>query len=106
MKSRAMVGGFLFIFLGFCGNAGAQQEPAGGGRPITPPGTLGLDAAARLPAVGAMPMAMLRSPDAFGRDKKGRYLLGMNSGYGGQFREETNKAQQSIAVIDLNAVPA
>ncbi len=105
MKSRAMVAGFLFIFLGFCGNAGGQQEPAGEGRPITPAGTLVLDVAARLPAVGAMPMAMLRSPDAFGRDKKGRYLLVMNSGYGVQFSEETNKAQQSIAVIDLNAAP-
>ncbi len=52
-----------------------------------------------------MPMAMLRSPDALGHDGKGRYLLVMNSGYGVQFSAETNKAQQSIAVIDLNALP-
>ncbi len=50
-------------------------------------------------------MAMLRSPDTLGRHGKGRYLLVMNSGYGVQFSEETNEAQQSIAVIDLNATP-
>src|SRR5260370_33960348 len=100
MKSRSMVAGFLLIFLSFCGNAGAQQEPAGEGRPITPAGTLVLDVATRLPAAGAMPIAMLRSPDAFGRDKKGRYLLVMNSGYGVKLRDEANKAEQSIAGID------
>jgi YVTN family beta-propeller protein len=50
-------------------------------------------------------MAMFRSPDALGRNGKGRYLLAMNSGYGVQFSENTNEAQQSIAVIDLNASP-
>ena len=50
-------------------------------------------------------MAMFRSPDTLGRHGKGRYLLVMNSGYGVQFSEETNEAQQSIAVIDLNASP-
>ncbi len=50
-------------------------------------------------------MAMFRSPDTLGRNRKGRYLLVMNSGYGVQFSEETNEAQQSIAVIDLNASP-
>jgi YVTN family beta-propeller protein len=50
-------------------------------------------------------MAMLRSPDKLGPDGKGRYLLVMNSGYGVQFSEETNSAQQSIAVIDLKAAP-
>jgi YVTN family beta-propeller protein len=58
-----------------------------------------------LPAVGAMPMAMLRSPDALGHGGKGRYLLVVNSGFGVQFSEDTNRAQQSIAVIDLNATP-
>src|SRR5207247_8308291 len=62
-------------------------------------------ASTRLPAVGDMPMNMLRSPDRLGQGGKGRYLLGMNSGYGVQFSEETNKAQQSIAVVDLNASP-
>src|SRR5712692_6923594 len=105
MKSRAMTAGFLAICLGFCGAARCQQEPAGEGRPITRAGTLVIDAAARLPAVGAMPMAMLRSPDALGPGGKGRYLIVVNSGFGVQFSEETNRAQQSIAVIDLNAAP-
>ncbi|HKW62288.1 MAG TPA: beta-propeller fold lactonase family protein, partial [Candidatus Acidoferrum sp.] len=82
-----------------------QQEPAGEGRPITPAGTLVTDAGTHLPAVGAMPMNMLRSPDNLGHGGKGRYLLVVNSGYGVQFSAETNSAQQSIAVIDLNASP-
>jgi YVTN family beta-propeller protein len=105
MKSRAMTGVFILICLGFRPSAWCQQEPAGEGRPITPAGTLLIDAATHLPAVGAMPMAMLRSPDALGHGGKGRYLLVVNSGYGVQFSEETNEAQQSIAVIDLNASP-
>ncbi|HYS23409.1 MAG TPA: alkaline phosphatase family protein [Candidatus Eisenbacteria bacterium] len=105
MKSRIMTGGFLMICLGFCGRAWCQQEPAGEGRPITPAGTLVIDATTHLPAVGAMPMTMLRSPDALGHGGKGRYLLVVNSGFGVQFSEETNRAQQSIAVIDLNAAP-
>ena len=105
MKSRTMTGGFLMICLGFCGRAWCQQEPAGEGRPITPAGTLVIDAKTHLPVVGAMPMTMLRSPDALGHGGKGRYLLVVNSGFGVQFSEETNKAQQSIAVIDLNAAP-
>jgi len=105
MKSRATTGGFLLIYFGFCAGAWCQQEPAGEGRPITPPGTLVVDAATHLPAVGAMPMTMLRSPDALGHGGKGRYLVVVNSGYGVQFSEDTNEAQQSIAVIDLNASP-
>jgi YVTN family beta-propeller protein len=105
MKSRTMMGGFLMICLGFCGRAWCQQEPAGEGRPITPAGTLVIDATTHLPVVGAMPMTMLRSPDARGHGGKGRYLLVVNSGFGVQFSEETNRAQQSIAVIDLNAAP-
>src|SRR6266576_5523716 len=105
MKSRTMTGGFLMICLGFCGRAWCRQEPAGEGRPITPAGALVIDAATHLPMVGAMPMTMLRSPDALGHGGKGRYLLVLNSGFGVQFSEETNRAQQSIAVIDLNAAP-
>src|SRR6266478_7052098 len=105
MKSRAMTICFLMICVGFCGSAWGQQEPAGEGRPITPAGTLVIDAATRLPAVGAMPMAILRSPDTLGHGGKGRYLLVVNSGYGVQFSAATNEAQQSIAVIDLNATP-
>jgi YVTN family beta-propeller protein len=104
MRSRATTV-FLLIFMGFCPGAWCQQEPAGEGRPITPAGTLVIDAATHLPAVGAMPMAMLRSPDALGHGGKGRYLLVVNSGYGVQFSADTNQAQQSIAVIDLSASP-
>jgi YVTN family beta-propeller protein len=105
MNSQAVTGGFLLICLGFCASAWCQREPAGEGRPITPAGTLVIDAATHLPAVGAMPMTMHRSPDALGNGGKGRYLLVVNSGYGVQFSADTNEAQQSIAVIDLNAAP-
>src|SRR2546421_7694140 len=105
MNSRIVSAGFLVITLGFCEIARCQQELAGEGRPITPAGALVIDAATHLPAVGAMPMGMLRSPDSLGRGGKGRYLLVVNSGFGVQFSEETNRAQQSIAVIDLNATP-
>src|SRR5260370_13488548 len=46
---------------------------------------------------------MLRSPDVFGRHGKGRYLLVMNSGYGVQFSEDTNEAQNTLDVVDWNA---
>ncbi len=105
MKSRVTAGGFLLICFGFCAGAWCEQEPAAEGQPIKPAGTLVIDAATRLPAVGAMPMAILRSPDTLGHRGKGRYLLVVNSGYGVQFSAATNEAQQSIAVIDLNATP-
>jgi YVTN family beta-propeller protein len=104
MRLQVQAGTLLICFY-LCGSAWSQQEPAGEGRPITPAGALVMDRETHLPAVGAMPMAMLRSPDALGRGGRGRYLLVVNSGYGVQFSEETNKAQQSIAVIDLNASP-
>ncbi|HYT22499.1 MAG TPA: alkaline phosphatase family protein [Candidatus Polarisedimenticolia bacterium] len=105
MNSRIVSAGLLVIVFGLCGIAWCRQEPAGEGRPITPAGALVIDGATHLPAVGAMPMAMLRSPDSLGRGGKGRYLLVVNSGFGAQFSEDTNRAQQSIAVIDLNATP-
>ena len=105
MKSRVRAGVLFAIALTSGASAWCQKEPASEGRPITPAGTLVFDAATHLPAVGAMPMVMLRSPDALGHDGKGRYLLVVNSGYGVQFTDETNEAQQSIAVIDLNANP-
>src|SRR5712692_11703753 len=105
MKSRARTAGFLMICFGFCAGAWCGQEPGGEGRPITPAAALVIDASTHLPAVGAMPMAMLRTPDTLGHGGKGRYLLVVNSGYGVQFSEDTNEAQQSIAVIDLNATP-
>src|SRR4029077_13508540 len=101
MKSRVTATVFLMSCLFLCPGAWCQQEPAAEGRPISPAGKLVFDAATRLPAVGAMPMGMLRSPDSFGQDRKGRYLLVVNSGFGVQFSEDTNEAQQSIAVIDL-----
>src|SRR5690349_2656651 len=104
MTLRFLTGLFSSVFL-VAGTVQGQHEPAAEGRPITPAGTLVLDAGTRLPAVGAMPMNMLRSPDNLGRNGKGRYLLVVNSGYGVQFSEDTNHAQQSIAVIDLNASP-
>jgi len=105
MNSRAKTGVFLSIYLALCTGAWCQQEPGGEGRPISPAGALVIDASTRLPAVGAMPMAMLRSPDTLGRGGKGRYLLVVNSGFGVQFSADTSDAQQSIAVIDLNASP-
>src|SRR5215469_13251660 len=104
MKLRFLAG-LLPATLLVSGIAEAQQEPAGEGRPITPAGSLVMDSGTHLAAVGAMPMTMLRSPDKLGRDGKGRYLLVVNSGYGVQFSADTNTAQQSIAVVDLNASP-
>jgi len=63
MKSPSTTAGLFVICLGFCGNAWCQQEPAAEGRPITPAGALLIDQTTHLPAVGAMPMAMLGSPD-------------------------------------------
>ena len=104
MKLRFLAGLF-FLALFLSGTIQAQQEPAGEGRPITPAGTLVMDAGTRLPAVGAMPVNMMRSPDKLGHNSKGRYLLVVNSGFGVQFSEDGNRAQQSIEVIDLNADP-
>lgn len=78
-----------------------SRAPALQGRPFTPAGELVLDAETGRPAVGALPVAFLRSPDAAGPDGRGRYLVAVNSGYGVQFDAATNPAQQSIAVIDL-----
>lgn len=82
------------------------NQPASDGRPITPAGSLVMDATTRQPAVGALPVAFVRSPDRAGPDGAGRYLVAVNSGFGIQFNAATNRAQQSLAVIDLNARPA
>jgi len=80
------------------------SDPASfGARPITPAGSLVMDATTRQPAVGALPVGFVRSPDRAGPDGGGRYLVAVNSGYGIQFNAATNRAQQSLAVIDLNA---
>jgi YVTN family beta-propeller protein len=83
-----------------------KEQFASEGRPITPAGLLVIDATTRQPAVGALPVAFVRSPDKTGPDGQGRYLIAVNSGYGVQFNSTTNKAQQSLAIIDLNARPA
>ncbi len=82
------------------------DQPASQGRAITPAGELVLDAATKQTAVGALPVDFVRSPDKLGADGKGRYLLAVNSGFGVQFDAQSNRAEQSIAVIDLNAKPA
>jgi hypothetical protein len=83
-----------------------SEQPASQGRKITPAGSLILDAATNRAAVGSLPVDFVRSPDTAGKDGKGRYLLSINSGFGLQFSADTNEAQQSVAVIDLNAEPA
>ncbi|HEX8722910.1 MAG TPA: beta-propeller fold lactonase family protein [Pyrinomonadaceae bacterium] len=82
-----------------------RNRPASGGRAITPAGSLVKDLTTGRPAVGALPVAFVRSPDRTGPGGGGRYLVAVNSGYGVQFDAKTNKAQQSLAVVDLNARP-
>lgn len=83
-----------------------RDEPASEGLPVTPAGALVLDLTTRQAAVGALPLAFVRSPDHFGPQRGGRYLLSVNSGFGIQFNATGNIGQQSIGVIDLNATPA
>ncbi|HEX8160639.1 MAG TPA: bifunctional YncE family protein/alkaline phosphatase family protein [Pyrinomonadaceae bacterium] len=83
-----------------------SDQPASEGRPVTPAGELIVDAATHQPAVGALPVDLVRSPDRGGAGGRGRYLVAVNSGYGVQFSAATNKAQQSLAVIDTLARPA
>jgi YVTN family beta-propeller protein len=82
------------------------HQPASEGRPVTPAGELISDATTRQPAVGALPVDLVRSPDRDGDGGRGRYLVAVNSGYGVQFNAATNKAQQSLAVIDTLARPS
>ena len=82
----------------------AKQEVFGP-RPITPAGSLVLDATTGMTAVGSLPINFLRSPDHAAHDGGGRYLIAVNSGYGIQFAAATSRAQQSLAVIDLEAKP-
>src|ERR1700738_105736 len=83
-----------------------EDEPASEGLRITPAGSLLIDATTRQPAVGALPVDFVRSPDHTGRDGSGRYLIAVNSGFGIQFNTAGNRAQQSLAVIDLSTSPA
>jgi YVTN family beta-propeller protein len=103
--------GVLFVIacaasLAFSQSRSVSTEPASEGRPITPAGTLVLDAATGKPAVGSLPVAFIHSPDHAAKDGAGRYLVSVNSGYGIQFSAATNPEQQSLSVLDLNAQPA
>src|ERR1044071_2088470 len=79
-----------------------RNRPASEGRTITPAGSLVTDLTTGPPAVGSLPVAFVRSPDAKGPRGLGRYLVAVNSGYGLQFSAATNKGQQSLSVIDLS----
>ena len=96
------------LFGSFAGSSSSAgpDEPASQGRIITPAGFLVQDLTTRQPAVGALPVDLVRSPDKSGPDGEGRFLLAVNSGYGVQFNAAANRGQQSLAVIDLNAKPA
>jgi YVTN family beta-propeller protein len=82
-----------------------KNRPASEGRPITPAGSLVKDSTTGLPAVVPLPVNIVRSPDHAGPGGRGQYLVVVNSGYGVQFDAATNKAQQSLAVIDLSLRP-
>lgn len=87
-------------------SSAGTDEPASEGRIITPAGSLVRDITTRQPAVGALPVDLVRSPDKSGPAGEGRFLIAVNSGYGVQFNSSANRGQQSLAVIDLNARPA
>jgi len=115
MNPRHLTSTLLALLISVCLVAGsfsssarlaAQDEIASQGRPITPAGTLVRDVTTRQPAVGALPVDFVRSPDTLGPDRQGRFLIAVNSGYGVQFNASGNRGQQSLAVIDLNAKPA
>lgn len=82
-----------------------RNQPASEGRRITPAGSLVKDLTTGMPAVGSLPVNIVRSPDRAGPNGKGRFLVVVNSGYGVQFDAASNKAQQSLAVIDLSLRP-
>ncbi len=108
MSPRIRTAAGLVALLLLAAPAGATDvthQPASEGRRITPAGTLIRDAATHEAAVGALPVALVRSPDATGPGGRGRYLVAVNSGFGVQFSAATNRAQQSLTVIDLAADP-
>ncbi len=70
----------------------------------TPAGRLINDASTGMPAVVPLTVNFVRSPDTDGPDRKGRYLIAINSGYGLEFNSKS-KAQQTLSVIDLNRKP-
>lgn len=82
-----------------------RNSPASGGRPVTPAGSLVMDLTTKRPAVVSLPVAFVRSPDRDGPGRRGRYLVAVGSGHGVQFDSKTDRAQQSLAVIDLTLRP-
>ena len=109
-STRACTGwGFLVLVVGITvahTAPTAQLRPgAWQGRPLVPAGDLVVDRATGRPAVGAMGMNIIRSPDATGPEGRGRYLVVVNSGFGVAFDADTNRAQQSLQVIDLSLEP-
>jgi len=108
--SSSLLAGFAVLALcaasaSFSQNRSASNEPASEGRPISPAGSLVLDATTGYPAVGSLPVAFVRSPDHTANDGGGRYMISVNSGLGIQFSAATAPQQQSISVLDLNAQP-
>jgi len=81
-----------------------QAGPWSQSRIITPAGKLILDATNGLPAVAPLTMNFVRTPDTAGPNGKGRYLIAVNSGWGEQFNSRGHQ-NQSLSVIDLNALP-
>ncbi|HEY2867345.1 MAG TPA: hypothetical protein VGJ02_09655, partial [Pyrinomonadaceae bacterium] len=98
---------FVFVasWLHFRAQADSDQTgPWSQSRVITPAGKLILDAANGLPAVAPLTMNFVRTPDNAGPDGKGRYLIAVNSGWGEQISSR-GRQNQSLSIIDLNAVP-
>jgi YVTN family beta-propeller protein len=98
----AVLAALSFALVNSSADVTVKDRPASQGRPITPAGSLVVDLTTARPAVGSLPVTFVRSPERGGR---GRYLVAVNSGYGLQFGEATNKAQQSLAVLDLSLRP-
>jgi len=71
---------------------------------VTPAGRLIIDLETGLPAVAPLTVNFVRTPDKTGPDGQGRYLIGINSGYGVQVNSRS-KAHQTLSVIDLNLKP-
>jgi YVTN family beta-propeller protein len=91
-----------FALVGSSADVDVKNRPASQGRPITPAGSLVMDLTTKRAAVGSLPVAFVRGPERGGR---GRYLVAVNSGYGLQFGEASNKGQQSLSIIDLSLRP-
>lgn len=106
LSAVALMGLMVIGRLGSAADIQITNQPASEGRPITPAGSLVTDITTRQPAVGSLTVDFVRSPDRDGPNGQGRYLVAVNSGFGLQFNAATNRAQQSLAVIDLNYRPA